>query len=156
MKRTIYVLLAASCMSQSVYAQKTSSPNVPANVTSSFHAKYPEALKTNWEVKNQNEYEAEFKMNNVEYYAQFDGAGHWIETETKVKFSDLPSSIQAALCRDFADYKTSEARKIESAVNGNCFEAEVKKGKEEYNLLFSSEGEILSKKKSDDEAEEKD
>ena len=149
-------MLAASCMSQAIDAQKNSTPKVPADVTSAFHAKYPQAIKPDWEVKNQNEYEAEFKMNNVEYYAQFDGAGHWIETETKVKFSELPSSIQAALCRDFADYKKSAARKIESAVNGNCFEAEVKKGKEEYDLLFSSEGEILSKKKSDDEAEEKD
>jgi len=145
MKKINAVILSAALMSNAAYAQKISAEKVPASVTSTFTSKFPTATKTSWEMEAPDEYEAEFKMNGEEVSANFDKAGKWLETETEIEVSALPASVKEALKRDFADYKVKEAGKIESDKNGNCFEAEIKKGKESYDIIFTPEGKMLSK-----------
>ena len=149
------MLLCVAFMSVSVYAQKISTDKVPAAVASAFKAKFPNAAKVSWEMENANEYEAEFKMNGEEMSANYDKEGKWMETETEIKVSALPVAVQSALKKDFADYKVEEASKIESAKNGKCFEAEIEKGKESYDALYTPEGKMLSKTKKEEEKEEK-
>ena len=145
MKKINALIFSAALMSNAAYAQKISAEKVPSSVTSAFMSKFPNASKTSWKMENPDEYEAEFKMNGKEVSANFDKAGKWLETETEMEVSALPASVNDALKRDFADYKVKEASKIESDKNGNCFEAEIKKGKESYDILFSPEGKMLSK-----------
>jgi len=151
MKRVIYLLLSAALMSNAAYAQKISGGKVPVAVISAFKAKFPTVAKTNWELENTNEYEAGFKLNGEKVSANFDNTGKWLETETEIKASALPASVQTALSKDFAGFKINEASKIESVRNGNCFEAEIEKGEDTYDVLFTTDGKVLSKTKMEKE-----
>jgi hypothetical protein len=156
MKKVIYLLLIVALMSNTVYAQKISVDKVPAAVILAFKAKFPNITKTSWEIENTNEYEVGFKLNGEEVSANFDNTGNWLETETEIKVSALPASVQSALRKDFEGFKINEASKIESVKNGNCFEAEIEKGEETFDVLFTAEGKMLSKTKMEKEKGEKD
>jgi hypothetical protein len=156
MNRIIIVLLTAAIMSNAACAQKISADKVPATVVSVFKAKFPNATKITWEIENANEFEASFKLNGKEVSANFDNTGKWLETETEIRVSALPSAVQVALTKDFTGFKIEEASKIESTKNGNCYEAEIEKGKESFDVLFTPEGKMLSKTKVEEEKGDKD
>jgi hypothetical protein len=101
------------------------------------------------------EYEAGFKLNGEEISANFNNTGKWLETETEIKVSALPAPVQSALSQDFAGFKINEASKIESLENGDCFEAEIEKGEETFDVLFSADGKVLSKTKMEEEKGDK-
>ena len=156
MKKIIFLLFTAALMSNAVSAQKLSADKVPTAVLSAFKAKFPNATKTSWELENANEYEAGFKLNGEEVSANFDNTGKWLETETEIKVSALPAAVQAALTKDFAGFKINEASKIKSAKEGNCYEAEIEKGIETFDVLFTPDGKMLSKTKMDSKKGDKD
>jgi hypothetical protein len=147
MKKIIFMLLTTAIMSNSANAQKISADKVPAVVTSAFKTKFPTVTKTTWEMENKTEFEANFKSNAVETSANFDNTGKWLETETELKVSALPIAIQSTLKKDFAGFKINEASKIESVKHGNCYEAEIEKGEETFDILFTADGKVLSKTK---------
>ena len=147
MKKIIIVLLTAALVSNEAIAQKISDEKVPAAVASAFKAKFPKTTKMSWEMENANAYEAEFKLNGEKVSANFDSSGKWLETETDIKVSALPAAVQKAIKKDFAGFKIEEASKVESARDGNCFEVEIEKGKEEFDVLFTADGKMLSKTK---------
>ncbi|MEO6166758.1 MAG: PepSY-like domain-containing protein [Chitinophagales bacterium] len=147
MKKIIFILLTAAIMSNAACAQKISADKVPADVISAFKSKFPTATKTSWEMENKTEFEVNFKLDGEEVSANFDNAGKWLETETQVEVSALPTAIQSTLKKDFAGFKISEASKIESAKNGNSFEAEIEKDEETFDVLLSTDGKVLSKSK---------
>ena len=156
MKRIFYLLLTVAFMSSAAYAQKIAADKVPAAVISAFKAKFPTVTKASWEIENTNEYEAGFKLNGKEVSANFDITGKWLETETEIKVSALPASVQLALSKDFAGFKIKEASKIEHLIDGNCFEAEVAKGNETFDVLFTADGKLLRKTKNEKEKGDKD
>ena len=151
MKKIMVLLLMAACFSLAVTAQKIAADKVPAAVTSAFKSKFPVATKVAWEMENKTEYEAGFILNGGEVSANFDKTGKWLETETEIKTTALPAAVQATLKKDFAAYKTNEASKIESAKNGNGFEAEIVNGKETFDVLFTADGKVVSKTKVEEE-----
>ena len=155
MKKIIFALLTVAIVSNSVSAQKISADKVPVAVTAAFKAKFPTVLKTSWEMENKTEFEANFHLNGVETSANFDKAGKWLETEIEIKVAALPNTIQSAITKDYAGFKINEASKIESIKNGKCFEAEIEKGEETFDVLFSAEGKVLNKTKVE-EKEKKD
>lgn len=148
-------MLLALLFTSLLIAQKMQEKVIPAAVTSAFKTKFPTATKASWELENKMEYEAEFKLNDEEVTANFDNTGRWLETETEIKISELPAVILSILKKDFAGFKVEEASKIESLKNGNCFEAEIEKGEETFDVLFSTDGKVLSKTKLE-EKEKKD
>ncbi len=150
------VSLVATLMSQLSCAQKNDEVKIPDAVRSAFQSKFPDVDKPDWEMESSDEYEASFKLQGKETSACFDNSGHWLETETEIKVSDLPEAVRTALQTDFADYKVTEASEIESAANGKGFEAEIKKGKEVFDVVFSPEGKMLSNKNAGEEDEEED
>lgn len=151
MNKMIFVLLIAALMSNMAYAQKISVDKVPAAVTSAFKTKFPTVTKTTWEMEGKTEYEVNFLLGGVKASANFDNTGTWLETETELKISALPAAIQSTLKKDFAGFKINEATKIESVKHGNCYEAEIEKGEETFDILFTVDGKILSKTKLEEE-----
>lgn len=146
MKKLIFLLLGIALLSQVSFAQKVAASKVPNAVTSTFNSKFSSASNVKWELEDA-EYEANFKINGKEMSANFDKMGTWTETETEIKVSTLPASVRATLSKEFAGFKIEEASQIESAKNGNCYEAEIENGKESYDVLFSADGKFLSKTK---------
>ena len=155
MKNIILMLIATLIFMNVGNIQKISPDKVPNAVSTAFKTKFPMVSKVKWEMEKENEYEAIFKLNGKETTANFDNLGKWMETETEIKVSELPQSVQLALKNDFKGFKIEEACKIESAKDGICYEAEIEKGKESFDVIFTQYGKVLSKTKID-EKEKKD
>lgn len=147
MNKIIIVLLTVALITNAACAQKKTAEKVPAAVSSTFKAKFPAASKISWEVETANAYEAAFKINGEDVSANFDSTGMWLETETEINVSALPASIHSILDKDFAGYKINEASKIEDVKNGIHFEAEIEKGEESFDVLFTPDGKMLGKTK---------
>lgn len=116
--------------------------NVPGVVKQAFAAQYPKAAKVKWSLEKPGEYEAEFDLNKAEMAALYDSKGALIESEKKIKESDLPQVIKSTLAKDFTGYKIAEIEKAE-AKGVVSYEMEAKKGKKEYELVFDKTGKLL-------------
>lgn len=150
MKKIILLLLSVALCNNSAYSQKIAAEKVPASVITAFKTKYPTVTKSTWELENKTEFEVNFKLDGKKVSANFDNTGNWLETETEIKVSALPESILSILKSDFEGFKIEEASKIESFKNGICFETEIEKGKETFDVLFSADGKVISKTKEEE------
>jgi len=124
-------------------AQKIKSEEIPSNVKSAFEKKYPNVKKVKWE-KEGDAYEASFDLKKEEVSALFDAAGNMKEVETEIETQAMPTAVKNLLTKDYPNYKITEAAKIVSQ-NTITYEAEVKRGKESFDLIFSEDGKLLKK-----------
>ena len=140
MKNAILLISAACLISFSACGQKKT--DVPANVRSAFEQKFPNAQKVKWDKENANEWEAEFKIDNKEYSANFNTSGQWMETEYEISTSEIPAAVNQTLSMDFAGYKVVEAEISETAA-GKLYEFEIKKDKEKMEVAISPDGKLM-------------
>ena len=71
-------------------------------------------------------WDAEFKVDDLDYSSDFDLQGQWMETEHEIKTSEIPASIQAILDQEFSDFKIDEA-KITEKLQANSMRLPLKK-----------------------------
>ena len=154
MKKLIVLLSACLLISLMGFTQKITPDKVPAPVKQAFAKKFPAATDVKYEMEKK-DYEINFKDKGVEMSANFDATGKWLETETEIKQSDLPKEVLASVAKNFAGFKISEVAKVESADKGLCYEMDLKKDKEGYEVQFSPKGDILKKTPLKKEKEEK-
>ncbi|MEO5569405.1 MAG: PepSY-like domain-containing protein [Bacteroidia bacterium] len=145
MKKEIMLLIGVAFLCVTSHAQKITADKVPAEVTSAFKAKFPEVKDVDWEMEKANEFEAAFKVSGADQTASFNADGKWMETETEIKVSELPAVVKQSIEKQFPGFKMEEASKVDNAEKGLCYEAEIEKGKETYEVLLNSKGELLSK-----------
>jgi hypothetical protein len=143
--KTTYLLLSALFVSSVGMAQKIKETEVPGPVMSSFHDNFKNIKAEKWE-KEAGNYEAEFDVNKVETSANFTTDGKLIETETEIAINALPEMVKGYITKNYAGYKTLEAAKIVESGGKVKYEAEMKKGKEEFDLLFDDGGNFIEKK----------
>lgn len=151
MKKRIFLAATVILILTSACAQKGNS-KVPESVEKAFNDKFTTVKKVKWEKENEAEWEAVFKMNNVEYSANFESDGSWKETEHAVNYNELPAGVKNTLTTEFSDYKV-EASEIVEKADGTVYEVELEKGKAELEVILNAEGKIISKneEKEDDE-----
>lgn len=147
MKKSIFII-AVFAISLVACAQTP-----PKTVTDNFNSKFSGATKVKWDQEEENEWEAEFKMNGEKMSASFDSAGKWLETESEIKKSDLPGVVLSAVNNEFEGWKIEGIEKLESP-EFNGYELSVEKGKQEFEVKVSAEGKIISKKEADEEDED--
>ena len=140
-----YIVAVGLCLiAGHLAAQKIDPKDVPAsakaNLEKSLHVK-----DAKWENEDNN-YEATFRRNGKEMSAVFDQAGVLLETEEEITKSELPTAVQDALKKDFVNFKLEEVAKI-AAKGVITYEAEVEKGKENFELIFEGNGKLLKKEK---------
>lgn len=148
MKKTITMmtlLVGATLMS---CAQST-----PAKVTEAFKSKFPNAKSVEWEKENDTEWEAEFKLNGIEYSANFGTDGTWKETEHEIKVNELPESVKNTLANEFSEYEIEEAEMVETP-DFNGYEVEIEKGEETMEVVFDKSGKVIKKKIENEENED--
>jgi hypothetical protein len=150
------MLIAASALILAVTACGQSQKNVPVNVRSAFMTKFSNASKVKWSRENNNEWEAEFKLDGKEYSANFDNAGTWMETEYEVSLKDIPAEAKATLDKESAGFKIKESAVTET-VEGKAYEFVISKGETEMELVIDINGNLKNKEqiKERDEKEEK-
>ena len=137
MKKFLLVALAA-ILTTSSFGQKTSKDNVPQSVQDALNKSFPTAQVEKWEKENQN-FEAEFKLNKEEVSALFGPEGKLIETEVDIAIGDLPTPIVNYVSKNLSGKKIKEASKITNSAGNVSFEAEV--GGKDY--IFDSSGNLL-------------
>lgn len=109
MKTTILVL-SVFVFSLVASAQKTP----PAAVSKTFNQKFQKAEKVKWDMEETKEWEAEFMLSGKSTSASFDLAGKWLETETEIEKSELPTVIKSAIEKQYSGAKMGETALIET------------------------------------------
>ena len=131
-------------------AQKKTDDGVPAVVKEKFSAMYPKVSTVKWDQEDNN-YEAEFKSDDIETSVLFDATGKVLETEVAVDPKTLPEAT-LVYCKDsLGGEKIKEAAKITDAGGVVTYEAEI--GKVDY--IFDANGEFV-KKITDQESDSED
>ena len=117
---------------------------VPEKVKTAFSEKFPDAQKVNWEQEEENEWEAEFKMDDKEYSANFTSDGIWKETEYEIEKSDLPKVVMTTLETEFAGYNIDEVE-ISEIPEGKFYEVEIVNDDDEIEVTLTPDGRIVEK-----------
>lgn len=137
---------------QSCAQNSDNEEQVPEKVLTAFNKKFPDAKKVEWEMENDSEWEAEFKMKGKEYSANFGTDGMWRETEYEIKEAEIPANIRAILDENFTDYEI-ENLEIAETLAGISYEMEIEAGDEEFEVTIDSEGTLTKKKESEEDGE---
>lgn len=138
MKRSIF-MVAVLAISLVACAQ-----NPPKSVADNFNMKFQNATKVKWDQEEENEWEAEFKMNGDAMSASFDNAGKWLETEKELKKNELPANVLKAVKASYVDWKIEAVESIETP-DFKGYELGIEKGKEEHEILVTADGKITVK-----------
>jgi hypothetical protein len=151
MKKAIFSFLASGL----VFMACGQTPTPPKVVLTAFAKQFKEVQNPEWE-QEENEWEAEFKLNGVEMSVSFDNSGNWLETETEVKKKDVPADIFKAVNLKFDGWEMEEIERIEKP-DFKGYEIALEKEETETEILVTDSGEITIKKvKVEDENEDKD
>jgi hypothetical protein len=145
-----FIIAMAILVTGFAHAQKPKENEIPKAVLDSFARRFPDVKGVAWSKESETEFEAEFKHAGKEQSVNFDETGKWLVTETEIKKADLPQSVQAAIAKEFTGYKVEEAEKVETATEGIQYEVVLEKGKSNYEVLFSVEGNELKKMETED------
>lgn len=125
--------------------------DAPKKVKDAFAKKFPTVKKVKWEMENETEWEAEFKMEGTEYSANFLEDGTWQETEHEINRKSIPSNVKTTLDTEFSGYTIEEAE-LTDTTKGSVYEFELEKGEEEMEVAIAINGKVVNKiMKMDDE-----
>lgn len=151
MKKVKLGLIVFSTVLVGACCQKTNAPDV---VKTAFAEKFSNAQNVKWDKENETEWEAEFKMENVEYSANFSKTGEWMETEYEVEKSALPPAILSLLENEYKEYEIKNIEYSEKP-EGAFYELELEKGEETIDLVFDNTGNFIKREmKENDETDE--
>lgn len=125
----------------------------PQEVLAAFSTKFSDAKTVEWEMEDESEWEAEFKMYGKEYSANFSIDGEWRETEYEIKEKEIPANIRAILDQNFTDYEIEDPE-IAETPTGKSYEMEIEMDDEEFEVSIDANGKLTKKKESDESNEE--
>ena len=142
--KNLFVLIATSAIISLGSCAQTG-VNVPANAKTALSQKFPDATHVKWQKENDNEWEAEFTLNEKDYSANFDNQGTWKETEYKIDTDEIPAAVKTTLDEEFTEY-TIEGSELSETATGKIYEIELKKGEEKLEVTFDMKGNVIQKK----------
>ncbi len=132
MKKILFLFALVFGLGFTAFAQKHTPPQA---VVAAFNQKFPGMKDVDWGMEKNGEWEAEMDQNGVEMSANFSADGKWVETETEIKKTELPTAVITAL----KGKKIKEASRIQRADGTTVYEAEV----HHKDLLFDASGKQL-------------
>ncbi len=148
MKKNSFLLLISLFIFSAVIAQDEDMDGAPMNVEKAFKKMFPKAVLTSWEIDEDDNWEASFKMAGKKQSASFNEDGEWIETETVISQKEIPQMVLASLNKNYPKHKITAAELVENS-DGKWYEVEFDRGGSKYEVMFDAKGEIVN-----EEAEE--
>ena len=146
MKCFISVIILAALFTMTSLAQAIKDDAVPGTVSQAFKQKFPSAIKPEWKISKDKNYEAEFTESGNKLTVKFSQDGKWLETKSGIAAGSVPVVVRNAVGSDYSGYKITESQKIETADSKDpVYEIRVKKDKEVLKLHYSMEGKLLKK-----------
>lgn len=114
---------------------------VPSVVQNTVQAKFVNAVKIEWEKKN-NFYEAEFDIDKTDYKVHVDASGKLLICKTDMKVSELPAAITSAISSEHGGYEIDDADKLDK--DGTIYyQVELDaKGKKDKRLVYTADGKL--------------
>ena len=137
MKKNILVVIAL------LVATISFATEAPKAVQQAFAKKFPTAKSVKWEKENAKEYEASFTLDGAKCSANFNIEGTWLETETEIKITDLPTAVSTAIKTKYANWEIEAASKIETSSSEVKYEADIKKEKTKKEVLLKADGTFI-------------
>ena len=126
----------------------------PEIVHNNFKKMFTKAEKAKFSKDADGTWEVDFVESQVKTSAKFSATGEWLETEHKIKKSDLPKAITDMLAKDYKGWEVEEFEKVKMPNKDTFFELEVEKGKENYELKIDASGKVFEKTKAKKEGKE--
>jgi hypothetical protein len=146
MNRVFGVVTACAFLAGVVYGEPLPAEKVPAKVREAFRTKFPDVKKVEWKLKEDKNYEAEFRQKDVEVAVKFDEKGKWLETETAIAKSELPKEVQARIAKEYKAYKIIETQKVERADDKpDLFEVHLENAAEILKVQLEANGTIAGR-----------
>lgn len=115
-------ILIASMLFLSFTSKATGTP--PDAVTAAFKQMFPTVTDVKWGKEDGTEWEGEFTLNGNEMSANFSEDGKWIETETEIEISALPTAVVDGINATYPGAKITEANVVKNA-NGGFYEVDL-------------------------------
>lgn len=127
------------------FAQEIPQSEVPSVIANRFQQDFPEAKDIEWERKG-DFYEVEFEIGrpDKDHKIRYDAQANVLRHKAEITKQDLPAEIAQILDTDYPAYRIKDIKKI---VDGNTtlYTLEAKTPIEEWELVFDSQGRLLSK-----------
>ena len=142
-KKDLVFNAEGKCLNES---EENDEAEVPKVVKAAFTKNFAEVENVKWG-KEDEDFEAEFEMNDIDMSANFDASGNLLETESTINIKDLPAAINTYVTKNLSGATIKEATKITDSKGVVTYEAEID-GKD---FIFDQKGAILK-----NDAEEKD
>ena len=108
-----------------------------------FKKQYPEAEDVEWGKDDNDYYEASFKLAGKKYRADYSQQGEWIETESSIKFGDLPEAVKKTIRERYNKDDITEIEKVEHASRGLFYDVEFKRGGKNKDVEIRENGEVI-------------
>jgi Putative beta-lactamase-inhibitor-like, PepSY-like len=115
----------------------------PETAVKNFQAMYPNAEKTSWNIDRNGRYEVNYKLNGTSYRSDFEQDGHWVETETSVKWKDLPAATQMAFMEEDKKKDIIEIELVEHHEKGRFYDIEYKISDGKQDIMITPAGKVL-------------
>lgn len=136
------ILVIVSLFSLYSCSQNIPARKVPSVVLNAVQTRFVNVNKIEWE-KKKTLYEAEFKMDSIEYAVYVDPAGRLVMYKIDIKESELPAVVSTVIRTEYIGYRIDDAEKIEK--DGIAYyQVELEgQGKKEVKLIFSTDGKLV-------------
>ncbi|MBI1226702.1 MAG: hypothetical protein GC192_15820 [Bacteroidetes bacterium] len=115
----------------------------PKKVLKAFENKYPKAEKVSWNIDRNGRHEADFTLDGTKYRADFDADGTWVETETSVKWDDLPKATKSAFKDEDKKKDIVEIELVDSHEKGHFYDIEYKTSGHKQDIMITPDGQVL-------------
>lgn len=142
MKRKLVLLLLFSSFFYIV--SQAQIRKVPAEVTTAFQAKYPDAKNVEWK-DNLTNFQATFFMNDAEWSAEFNSKGEWKESTKKMTYEALPAVVKDGFSKSkYNDWSPGSVTMIEKADKSITYKIYAEKSSlvQKRFLFFNKEGQL--------------
>lgn len=129
---------------------KTSS-KIPKLVIEAFEERYPDIQEKKWKRKKET-FVAKFSSNRKKYKATFNFDGKWVQTETSIKWKELPSNVRKTYnMSEFIWLIRTSVEELQTAEYGHVYLIEGDNMNKEsdpictFKLYFTEDGVIVKK-----------
>lgn len=126
-------------------AQDLKPSEVPEAVKTAFTKDNAKATDIEWE-RDFDNYKVEFDMGRMEHEIWYTPTGTIIKKEQDITEAELPQAIRDAIKSKYAGYRVDDVE-MTWQDNAVTYEVELEKGKDEWKLVFDSDGSIIHERR---------
>jgi hypothetical protein len=140
MKQLLTVLIFLPLM-YALNAQSIKETKVPEKVKKAFASYYPEAQNLKW-LKNKENYEVEFTLENSNAALNLSPEGKLLATLTPVSQSELPQNLIDYVSLNFKNFKYRSQEKIVDYEGTVLYKVIITKNKIKKEIIFTNDGHL--------------